>query len=266
MDKITVKQLKDFQICGRLYDYRHNEKLPEKIGSREIYSQRFENTLKSVVNFYFYKKQSGSAPSYSSLLNRWEKLWYPKDTTAYDITHEQHESLYGNNASLTSKAAAALLGISENFSDSSIIPIAIEEDFFIPINDSIAIHDKFDLIYYKDGKIYVIKWVFNIKFKKEYLYTHDFAILNMGYWSKYGLKIKTTDFGYYDLLNPKPNFTQFEIKKEDVETVKAWCDSMATEKLFLPKRGMISYCNSCPFDSPCSKWNINSKKESQNND
>jgi len=265
MDKITVKQLKDFQVCARLYDYRYNEKLPEKIGSRDIYSQRFENTLKSVVNFYFYKKQSGAAPSYSSLLNRWEKLWYPKDTTAYDIAHEQHESVYGNNASLTSKAAAALLGVSENFSDTSIIPIAIEEDFFIPINESIAIHDKFDLIYFKDGKIYVLKWVFNIKFKKEYLYTQDFAVLNMGYWSKYGLKIKNTDFGYYDLLNPKPNFTQFETKKEDIETIKAWCDSMSSDKLFLPKRGLISYCASCPFDSPCSKWNINSKKESQKN-
>ena len=80
-----------------------------------------------------------------------------------------------------------------------------------------------------------------------------------------GLKIKNTDFGYYDLLNPKPNFTQFETKKEDIETIKAWCDSMSSDKLFLPKRGLISYCASCPFDSPCSKWNINSKKESQKN-
>jgi hypothetical protein len=120
MLKLTVKELKDYQLCGRLYDYRYVDKLTEKIGGRDLTYIKYENALKSIVNFFFYKKQSGSVPSYASLLNRWEKIWYPKGTTAYDITHEQHESFYGNNASLTSRAASALLAISENFSDKTL--------------------------------------------------------------------------------------------------------------------------------------------------
>jgi hypothetical protein len=261
MIKTNLKEIKDFQVCARLYDYRHKEKLPEKVGSRDLVSQRFENTLKSIVNFYFYKKQSGTAPSYASLLNRWEKMWYPKDTTAYDITHEQHESFYGNNASLTTKAAAALLGICENFGSAEIIPMAIDEDFMVDINEHVAVSDKFDLIYHHNGKTYVVKWVFNIKFKKEYLYSTDFAVLNKGFWNRYGSKIAKTEFGYYDLLNPKPNFTKFETKREDVETLSAWCTALRDEKFFLPKRGMISYCTQCPFDTPCSKWKLDTEKE-----
>lgn len=264
MQKVTSKQLKDFQICARLYDYRHIDQIPERISGRDLYSQRFENTLKSVVNFYFYKKQSGSAPSYSSLLNRWEKLWYPKNTTAQDIAQEQHESAYGNNASLTTKAAAALLGVVENFSDTAIIPMAIDEDFFVSINNPVTLYDSFDLIYSLNGTTYVVKWVFNAKFKKEYLYTTDFAILNVAYLNRYGQKINNTKFGYYDLLNSKNNFTQFETKKEDIEVLKAWCDQLKEEKFFLPKRGMISYCSSCPFDSQCAKWTINKTKEGLN--
>lgn len=261
MIKSNIKEIKDFQICGRLYDYRHKDKLPEKIGSRDLVSQKFENTLRSVVNFYFYKKQSGTAPSYYSMLNRWEKMWYPKDTTAYDIAHEQHESYYGNNASLTTKAAAALLGISENFSSQEIIPMAIDEDFIVDINDKVAISDKFDLIYFHNNKVFVVKWVFNIKFKKEYLYSVDFAVLNKAFFNRYGFKIKKAEFGYYDLLNPKPNFTRFDTKKEDIDTLSAWCTSLSEEKFFLPKRGLISYCSQCPFDGPCSKWKLDNKKE-----
>ena len=264
MLKINLKQLKDYQVCARLYDYRHIDRIPERIGGRELNNIKFENTLKNVVNFFFYKKQSGSAPSYSSLLNRWEKLWYPKGTTAYDIAHEQHEGFHANNASLTTKAASVLLGISENFSDPDIIPMAIDEEFIVPINDKVAVSDRFDLIYYHNNKIYVVKWVFNIKFKKQYLYATDFAVLNMSYWNKYGNKIDNTKFGYYDLLNPKQNFTEFESKKEDVETLSAWCNSLDEEKFFLPKRGMISYCSSCPYDSQCSKWTLDSKEKKEN--
>lgn len=265
MLKLSIKELKDYQLCARLYDYRHVDNIPEKIGGRELTYVKYENALKSIVNFFFYKKQSGSVPSYSSLLNRWEKLWYPKGTTAYDIAHEQHESFYGNNASLTSRAASALLAISENFADDSIIPMVIDEEFIVPINNNVAITDRFDLIYYQSGKVYVIKWVFNIKFKKQYLYSTDFAVMNMSYFNKYGKKIDITEFGYYDLLNPKSNFTKFETKKEDIETLDAWCSTLVEDKLFLPKRGLTSYCASCPYDSPCSKWNVSIKKNGQTN-
>lgn len=260
MNKINLQQLKDYQVCARLYDYRHVDKLSEKIGGRELMIKNFENTLKSIVNFYFYKKQSGSAPSYASLLNRWEKHWYPKDTTAYDIIHEQHESFHKNNASYTSQAASALLSICENFSDPNIIPIAINEEYIVQATKEVSVADKFDLIYSLNKKTYVVKWVFNFQFKKEYLYTIDFALANMAYFNKYGRRIDNADFGYYDLLNPKSNFVKFESKKEDVDALVAWCHSLSDEKFFLPKRGLTAYCKSCPFDSPCSKWKLSSKE------
>ena len=64
---------------------------------------------------------------------------------------EQHESAYGNNASLTSKAANILLSFHEHFSDSSFIPIAINEEFVFPISKDVKIKDKFDIILYKDN-------------------------------------------------------------------------------------------------------------------
>ena len=57
MKKITVKEIKDFQTCERLYDFRHNQNLPETIGGRHLITQRFENTMKNVVQFFFYKKR-----------------------------------------------------------------------------------------------------------------------------------------------------------------------------------------------------------------
>ena len=55
MLKLTVKELKDYQLCGRLYDYRHVDKLTEKIGGRDLTYIKYENALKSIVNFFFYK-------------------------------------------------------------------------------------------------------------------------------------------------------------------------------------------------------------------
>jgi hypothetical protein len=191
MKQIETQQLKDFQTCERLYDFRHIQKLPETVGSRKLYGQKFENTIKSIVHYFFYKKQAGITPSYASLLNRWEKLWFPKDTTAYDVIHEQHESLYGNMSSLTSKAAGILLDLIENFGDKDIIPMAIDQEYIAPVTSGIGVKDYFDLIYKdKTGKIYVIKWVFNIKLKYEHTYMVDFSLMNIGFFNKFGKELE----------------------------------------------------------------------------
>lgn len=260
MLKLNVEEIKDFQLCERLYDFRHLQKLPETIGSRTLVSQRFENTLKGVVNFFFYKKQSGILPSYSSLLNRWEKLWFPKDTTAYDIIYEQHESLYGNTASLTTKAASALLNLVENYSNSEIIPMGIDEEFIVPIIPNVYIEDKFDLMYSHKNKVYVVKWVFNHKMKNEFLHVAEMAIMHKAFFHKYGDKLSSAKFGYYDLISPKPSFVQYDVEQEDLEALSFWCNSIAEEKIFPSRRGATTYCKSCPFDKPCSKWDNWSKE------
>ena len=50
MIQISIQQLKDFQTCERLYDFRYNEKLPETIGSRTLNTIKFENTIKVIKN------------------------------------------------------------------------------------------------------------------------------------------------------------------------------------------------------------------------
>lgn len=260
--KVSISELKDFQTCERLYDYRHLQSLPEKIGGRTLLSTKFENTIKSVVNYFFYKKQGGLTPSYSSLLNRWEKLWYPKDATAYDIIYEQHESLYGNISSLTTKAATVLLDISENFSDPDIIPIGIDEDYLAPITKQVSIYGKFDLIYSKNNSIYVVKWIFNHKMKNNDYYVMDFTSMYIGFANKFGQRVSMANFGYCDLMNQKNTFISHEIEPSDMEALKYWCNSLSEEKIFPSRRGLTSYCKVCPFDSPCSKWSNWYKKES----
>jgi hypothetical protein len=264
MIHITIPQLKDFQTCERLYDYRHIQKLPETTGSRQLYSIKFENTLKSIVHYFFYKKQSGITPSYSSLLNRWEKLWFPKGSSTYEIIHEQHETAYGNMASLTTKAASVLLGLMENFSDQDIIPIAIDEEYICPITDDTAIKDKFDLIFYKNNSVYIVKWILNSKNKYEDTYVVDFTSMHVGFKNKFPDKMNIAKIGYYDLLNSKSNFNEFRVETADIEALKYWCESLRQESVFPHRRGLTSYCRSCPFDKPCSKWTFLTKKEERN--
>jgi hypothetical protein len=261
MIKLTPTQIKDFQICERLYDFRHTQKLPETIPGRSVISQRFENTLKSVVHFFFYKKQGGITPSYSSLLNRWEKLWFPKNTTAYDIIHEQHESLYGNTASLTSKAAAALLDLVEKFSESDIIPIGIDSEYIFPMGNDVYVEDKFDLIYSSGNKTFVIKWAFNHNLKNEFMHVAEMASMYRAFSFKYGEKIKDAKFGYYDLITAKPGFIEYSVSQEDLDALSYWCSSIASENVFPSRRGLTTYCKTCPFDKPCAKWDKWAKKE-----
>jgi hypothetical protein len=147
MEPVSVQSLKDFQLCERLFDYRHQQKLPEKIYARDIHTEKFESTIKSIMYFFFFKKQGGIIPSYSSLLNRWEKIWFPKNTNSYDIVTEQHETAYGNTASLTSKAAGILLGFHETYSESPYIPVAISEEYNMPIGN-LNLQDTFDIIFF----------------------------------------------------------------------------------------------------------------------
>ena len=92
MGNISVNSIKDFQMCERLYDYRHKQNIPEKIYARDIHTEKFESTIRGIMCFFFFKKQGGIIPSYASLLNRWEKNWFPKNTNSYDIVTEQHET------------------------------------------------------------------------------------------------------------------------------------------------------------------------------
>lgn len=256
MLKLTVDSIKDFQICERLYSYRYKENLPEKIYSRDIYSQKFESTIKSIIYFFWYKKQGGITPSFSSIINRWEKLWFPKDANYYDIVTEQHETVYANMSNMASKASSLLLNFHEIYSVLDAIPLAISEDFVAIPNKNIKIEDKFDLIYRLNNTNYAVKYVFNYKTNYSYLYQIDFAVMYLGFKLRHPDKLNQTKFGYVDLLSNKVQFVEYELSNEDLESLEYWCDAIVEKNIFVPRRGLTSYCKKCPFDQPCSKWNF----------
>lgn len=254
MKTLTVESIKDFQICERLYDYRYNDKLSEKIYSRELLSNKFESTIKNILHFFWFKKQGGVTPSYGSLLNRWEKLWFPKNTDVYDISMDQHESHYGNMASYTTKAAALLMKFHEMYADADIIPIGISESYITALNPEIKIEDKIDLIYRKQGQNYVVKFLFNYKSKTSFIYQVDFTSMYLGFKIQHPEQISNTKFGYIDLASNDCGFVEYEITQEDVDSLIFWCTSINEKEVLVPRRGLTSYCKKCPFDNPCSKW------------
>lgn len=254
MKLVTPKGLKDFQTCALLYKYRHEDQLLEKIQSRDLVAERFENTIKEIVYYFFYKKQGGYAPSYSSLLNRWEKLWFSEDVSHYDIITEKHESAYGNNASLTTKAAAILLSFHKNFSDQDFIPISINDECVVPVGRTAKLKYVFDVILAKGKKYYVIKFLFNYKTSHQHMYEVDFAAMKHAYSFKNPTKIKETKFGYIDFAQPKIFFEEYDVDDEDVMALEFWTEEIVNEEAFVPRRGLTWYCKKCPYDKPCSKW------------
>ena len=255
MLSLTVNGIKDFQICERLYDYRYQEQLPETIYSRDLYSLKFENSIKNIIHFFWFKKQAGITPSYASLLNRWEKIWFPKDTNHYDIITEKHESAYGNTASLTTQAAAVLLKFHEIYSQIDLIPISIFDEYVTPISNNIRIEDRFDVIYRKDNENYVVKLMFNYKNSHHYMYQIDFAAMYLAFKNLHPARVKQTKFGYIDLLSNDLSFNEYTIGQQDIDSIEYWCDMIYSKDVFVPRRGLTQYCKKCPFDTPCSKWN-----------
>jgi len=255
MLKLNVESIKDFQICERLYDYRYLDKIPEKISSRDILLPKFESTIKNIIFFFWYKKQAGVTPSYISLLNRWEKLWFPKEVTSYDLIIEQHETVYANMASMTTKAAGILLAFHEKYANSDFMPIGIQEDYIDVIEPNLVVEDKFDLILVSSNQIDVVKILFNYRNSNRFAHQIDFASMYSAFAKKHPKKIHLAKFGYIDILSANVNIINYEITKEDIDAYEYWSSSVLDKKVFVPRRGLTSYCKKCPFDDPCSKWN-----------
>jgi len=255
---VDVEGIKDFQTCERLYDYRHLQKEYEPIYGRDLLAMRFENTLKKVVTFFFYKKQAGSVPSYSALLNRWEKLWFNKDTTAYDIAVEQHESFYKNQASYSTDAAAALLNFYEDFTNDPSIPLLIGESFTVPLRRNIHLTGEFDLVLRTKDQYRVIKWSSKVKRPSPGSMILDFAALKVAFDYRNEGKTLNVQYGLYDLASTHPGFNIADVNPEDIAALNYWANEAWTEvhgrKVFASRRGLIQYCKGCPFDKPCSTW------------
>lgn len=253
---LNVESIKDYQVCELFYDYRYQQREPESYQGRELMVMRFENTLKRVASFFFYKKQGDATPSYNALLNRWEKLWFPKSTDAYDIALEQHESAHGNLASFTTAAAASLMQFHEDFVDDKREPILIDEKFLIPVDKDIRIEGKIDLMLRDNmGKHYVLKWSGRQKRPAITSMALDFAAQKMAVdYRNTGRRVQVA-YGLYDLASTKPGFVNAYPSKTDVDMLSFWARDIRDTKTFVPRRGYTVYCRGCAFDVPCSKWN-----------
>jgi hypothetical protein len=253
MIKTTCEGLKDFQVCERYYDFKFNDEIPEKYSSQDILEQRFENTLKKIIQFFWYKKQSGITPSYASLLNKWEKLWIPKGVDSYDISTMQNSVSKSNSINLTTKAAASLLAFHEEYSSSEYIPFSIDEEYFLT-NNQVMITGVFDLILYKNGKTYVIKFVADYKKSKRHTIQFEFAAMRKAFSVRYRENEVKPVFCYMDITSEDMLINEFEIHQYDFDELDYWCDRLSSTEVFVPKRGLIPLCKKCPFDKQCSEW------------
>lgn len=254
MNVLSVQGIKDFQICERLFDYRHLQKMSEKIYSRDINSEKFEKTMKNIIYFFMFKKQSGVIPSYSAILNRWEKMWFPKNTSSYDIITEQHETVYGNMASLTTKAANALLLFYDKYSKIDFVPLAISEDYYVSTKKGTNIKDTFDIIMFFNKTFYVTKIIFNYRHSQKDTYKTDFVCLKKGFETRHPDKAGSVKYGLIDIMSQNVGFQEYTLSEDDIMVFDHWCDKIDTTEVLMHKRGLIPYCKKCPFDDPCSKW------------
>ena len=258
---LSVQAIHDYQVCELFYNYRYRENLPEKVRSRQIITDRFEATMKRVASFFFYKKQAGTVPSYTALLNRWERLWFPKDITAYDLAVEQHDFVHGNLISYSNSAASILEQFHNIFANDTRDPVLIDETFLIPLGRDIRLEGSFDLVLRdKTGKFDIIKWhtrhlransVLHMAAQR-IAFEHRNSVRMPAEYSLYGLA-RTGKFHSIDQPSP-----------EDIAALRYWAARIRDKDSYVPRRGWTAYCRGCPFDIPCSEfsnWPVKSDEE-----
>jgi len=248
---LTVDAIKDYQVCERFYDYKYNDKEFEYFTGREIMSDRFENTLKRVASFFFYKKQAEIVPSYNALLNRWEKLWFPKDMDAYDLAVEQMDPVHGNLSTYSNQAAAALEQFHNVFSKDKSDPILIDEPYTLTLSRKSRLEGRIDVMLKDKIKTRVIKWS-GRKIKNNYSIL-DFTAMRMAIENR-EVRPKNLEFGVYDLATVKGKYEQFDITNSDEDSLRYWVNEIETKEVYVPRRGLTPYCKGCAFDKQCSEW------------
>jgi hypothetical protein len=260
--KINAESLKDFQICSLLYQYKYIDKLDDNKNIRERRIQKFDDTIKRVAAFFFYKKQSYAEPSYQAMLNRWQKLWFADETSAADIAAMKNEIIWGSDTSYTTQAASAMLSFHEQFYDKTSDQVMlVDEPFTVPLSKKVALTGNFDLVLREkkpDGnyKYKIYKWITNNLKKPSSFWTFDFVVLDYAF--KYRNNNNLLDISYYlwDFGSSNPGSKEVVLDSEDFSILEHWSSQLEQTEIFSPRRGLTSYCKSCPYDKPCSRWTI----------
>jgi len=253
---LDVEAIRDFQVCELYYRYKYEEQRHIPIYSRELMVDRFENTLKKVASFFFYKKQAETTPSYTAILNRWEKLWFPKDMTVYDMAVEQHESVKGNMATYSNTAAAALEAFHNEFAEDDYDPIMIDENYLIPLGDDMRLSGAIDLVLRKNDHFKVIKW--NALQRRPGIDSLmlDMAAMRFAFEHRNDKSVRgKVDYLCYDLTSAHASYVNVEQPtKADINALMYWALEIKNTDVYVPRRGFTAYCKGCPFDEPCANF------------
>jgi hypothetical protein len=218
--------------------------------------QRYDESLRKVAAFFFYRRQSGLTPSYNTLLKRWEKMWFPKDMDAYDIVVEQHSSM-GNYASYASAAAMALLRFYEVFTEPTLgDPIGIDQAFLVTMDRDVRFNGTFDLILSRRDDHRVINWWTKTRMPPVDQMMTGFAGMKYAYeWDRgrdwHGISVT---YWLYNLASPTASLTRVDVTNDDVAAFTYWARRARDTETFVPRRGLSTYCRGCPFDEICRSW------------
>lgn len=253
----TIEGVKDFQACELLYQFRHRDSELEVLHARDLLARRFENTLRRTASFFFWKRQDGIIPSYNSLLRRWERLWYPSSMDAYDVAVEQHEVNAGNMSSYATTAAVAILRFYEVFSSPDLgAPIAIDQPFTLTLGKEMRIEGRYDLVLRRGSEHRVVLWSATPKRPPSNWFTFDFAAQRLAYEDRRGREWERINITYslYDLAGCNSKELVVEPSADDVACLLYWARRLHDTELYVPRRGLTTYCRTCPFDRSCREW------------
>lgn len=258
MTQVDVSAIKDYQVCARLYDYRHGDIVYEPLSHEKLVDIRYQNTMKNILTFLFHKKQSGNQPTFDFLVKKWEKLWFPQDTTVQDIMSMKIGSKDNYNLPAASTIGVrALRNVYAEFDKDPGIPLLIEEEFAVSLDNGIKLVDHFDLVMKYKDYYHVIKWGANISKTQPSSLLLDFAALRYAFEFRNSERnIGKVRYSFVDLALPTFKYVDFSVPDEDIETLRYWSKAIASDGVFIPRRGLTTHCKVCAFDTPCSKFKL----------
>lgn len=253
---LTSESISEYQICELYYKYKHIDHEKGVIPQQQLLLDRFNLTLKRTVAYFFYRQQAetGKVPSYRALLNRWEKLWFPKNMNSYKASTQSHPITKKTDISYSNTAAIALRSFHEYFSNREGIPVAVDDPFLIPLYRDVRLQGNFDLVFKEKDFYRVVRWIGETRGSQnrpKHTMT-DFAALKLAWEHRHKRKIETV-YSSYNLIMPS-GFKAETPTVEDANALKYWAAEIAEKRAFVPRRGYTSLCNNCPFDKPCSEF------------
>lgn len=254
--ELTAEAIRDYQVCSLYYDLRYNQQQSIPISHNKLFVQRFQNTMKRVISFYFFRRQAELPVSYNLLLSKWEKLWFPKGTDAFDLSIEPQDKEY-NLSHYATIAAKSLLRFVDNFKHDKGYPLLIDESFTIPVSKKVKLSGHFDIILQYPGDEYkVIKWIFDrtTPIISDHMFSFVIQKLAWEYRNVERNRKLIASYYLYDLSNSSIDFVPVIPDQKDINAFMYWIKSIESNEIFIPRRGFTTYCRGCPFDEECKNF------------